>query len=147
MVLTEEFIWRTDFYAYHVTNIDNIDSICKEGLKPLCGDRSKLVYDNTKGIYFFINLYNAPAWIDALYKNKDKYELELLRFNLKNRKWFISGDDEYYLIHKVKPEKIEYLRIFNNNEYLPLDFDKIIDEELIKIEWNNLNDYKVLKKV
>ncbi len=144
MIIIDEFIWKTDHYAYHITNTDAMRHICNEGLKPLCGERSKSVNDDIKGIFFFENLYMINDWIDALYKNKNIYELELLRFNLKNRKWLMRNIDEYYLTNKVQPNKIEYLRLCDKeqNNYLPLDTDK----EAV-IEWNKLSNYKSLKKV
>ena len=144
MIITNEFIWRIDHYAYYLTNIEAMRYICSEGLKPICGERSKSVNDDIKGIFFFENLYMINDWIDALYKNKNIYELELLRFNLKNRKWLMRNIDEYYLTNKVQPNKIEYLRLCDKeqNIYLPLDTDK----EAV-IEWNKLSNYKSLKKV
>lgn len=152
MIIIKEFIWRTDHYAYHITNIEAMKNICNEGLKPLCGERSKSVGDDIKGIFFFDSLYSVNKWINALYENKDIHELELLRFNLKQRKWIMQNPSEFYLVHKVRPDKIEYLRLFdeNKNMYLPLNnlpSDYFEERNDIKLNWNNLDNYKVLKKV
>ena len=144
MIILNEFIWREDHYAYHLTNIESMNKICIQGLKPLNGERSKSINDDTNGIYFFDYLGSVYNWIEMLYKNKNIYELELLRFNLKNRKWILKNENEFYLTNKVKPEKIEYLRILDKekNIYLPLKF---LDEnkELI---WYELDNYKPLIK-
>ena len=144
MFISDSFVWRNDHYAFHITNTDAIEDIRKEGLKPLCGKRSQSVCDDTKGVFFFDYLGSVSHWIDVLYENKNIYELELLRFNLKNRKWILKNENEFYLTNKVKPEKIEYLRILDKekNIYLPLKF---LDEnkELI---WYELDNYKPLIK-
>ena len=144
MFISDSFVWRNDHYAFHITNTDAIEDIRKEGLKPLCGKRSQSVCDDTKGVFFFDYLGSVSHWIDVLYENKNIYELELLRFNLKNRKWILKNENEFYLTNKVKPEKIEYLRILDKekNIYLPLIF---LDEnkELI---WYELDNYKPLIK-
>ena len=147
MIILDEFIWRTDHYAFHLTNDNSMKKICVEGLKPLCGERSQSVNDNFNGIFFFDNIESVSRWIDVLYENKDIYELELLRFNLKNRKWIKKNDDEFYLIHKVLPKKIEYLRLYDNekNVFLPLNSIDSIDKQKI-LTWNSLEYYKPLKK-
>ena len=147
MLISNEFIWREDHYAFHVTSVDSIKEICKEGLKPLCGERSKSVGDNIKGVFFFDYLNSASEWIDVLYKDKNIYELELLRFNLKNRRWIKHNDDEFYLPHIVYPEKVEYLRIYNveRNINLPLTFIDDSSEKRILV-WDDLNNYKPLVK-
>ena len=87
MVILDSFIWRKDHYAYHVTNVNAMKSICQYGLKPLCGERSRSVGDSIKGIYFTDYFYSVLEWIDLLYKDVSVYDLEVLRFNLRNRKW------------------------------------------------------------
>lgn len=145
MIILEEFIWRQDHYAYHLTNTNDIKNIRNVGLKPLCGKRSLSIGDNIKGIFFFDYLGSTIDWIDALYPNTKIYELELLRFNLKNRKWIKHNENEFYLIHNVHPDKIDYLRIHDieNNIVLPLSY---IIQNNIELEWNNLNEYKPLAR-
>ena len=144
MIIFNEFIWRKDHHAFHITDTKSMNNICIKGLIPMCGERSKLVDDEIQAIYFFDNINSVSDWIDILYKNNDIYELELLRFNLKNRKWIKQNDDEFYLPNKILPEKIEYLRIYDteNNNYLPLNY---IDDNKLLI-WNNINEYKPLIK-
>ena len=86
-------------------------------------------------------------WIEVLYETKDIYELELLKFNLKNRKWIKQNNDEFYLPNKILPGRIEYLRIYDTEKriYLPLNFIDSVDEKRI-IVWNSLDDYKPLVK-
>ncbi len=148
MIILNEFIWREDHYAFHITNVDAMVNICKLGLKPLCWERSMSVGDTTKGIFFFDYLFSASDWIERLYEKKDIYELELLKFNLKNRKWIKWNNDEFYLPNKVFPEKIDYLRIYDIREgiYLPLNFIDKVDEKRIIIVWNSLENYRPLVK-
>ena len=113
----------------------------------MCGKRSQSVCDDTKGVFFFDYLGSVSHWIDVLYENKNIYELELLRFNLKNRKWIKQNDNEFYLPNKVLSERIEYLRIYDieKNIYLPLNFVDNVNENRILV-WNSLNEYKPLVK-
>lgn len=147
MIIFKEFIWKKDHYAFHITNIEVMKNICRYGLKPQCGERSISVGDNTKGIFFFDYLNSLSKWIDILYKNKNINELELLRFNLKNRKWIKQNNNEFYLPNKVLPERIEYLRIYDieKNIYLPLNFVDNLNEKSI-LMWNRLDNYKPLIK-
>lgn len=147
MFISDSFVWRNDHYAFHITNTDAIEDIRKEGLKPLCGKRSQSVCDDTKGVFFFDYLGSVSHWIDVLYENKNIYELELLRFNLKNRKWIKQNDNEFYLPNIVLSERIEYLRIYDieKNIYLPLNFVDNVNENRILV-WNSLNEYKPLVK-
>ena len=124
MVYINDFIWREDHMAYHITTVDNMNGICDKGLLPLCGERSKSVGDDSIGIHFSDSLTSIiEDWMDMLYENKDKNSLEVLRFNLKGLKWktnymgdyYVPGD--WYLVDRLLPEYIEYLRIINNGIY------------------------------
>ena len=147
MIILNEFIWRQNHDAFHITNTEAMMRICMNGLIPMCGERSRSVGDDTKGIFFFDCLGSVSNWIDLLYRDRDIYELELLRFNLKGRKWFIHNSDEFYLTNKVLPNRIEYLRIYDveNNIYLPLNFIDYIDDKKILV-WNGLEEYEPLIK-
>jgi hypothetical protein len=149
MIICNEFIWKTDQYGYHITSVESMKGICTKGLIPSLGERSKSVGETEKGIFFIYNLYEMHEWINTLYKERNIQELELLRFNLKNRKWHmrvgysINDLQEFYLVNKVLPERIQYARVFNsNNEELTLD----TNDKNINITWNNLKDYKPLVK-
>lgn len=150
MIILNEFIWKEDHYAFHVTNVDAMKSICRDGLIPLCGERSRSVNDDIIGIFFFDHLVSASFWMDVLYENKDITELELLRFNLKDRMWIKHNDNEFYLPNGVFPNDVEYLRIYDPQKqiYLPLnyidDIDYIDDDYVLK--WNSLDEYKPLIK-
>ena len=150
MIILEPFIWRENHYSYHLTNIEAMEGICKNGLIPLVGDRSKSVGDNIKGVFFFDSLYLMNDWIERLYENKDIYQLELLRFNLKGRKWNVRHCyeyDEFYLFNKVVQDKIEYLRLYDKSgTFLPLNAPYYQHDEEIRILWNSLCDYKPLVK-
>ena len=150
MIVLEPFIWREDHYSYHITNTEAMKGICKNGLKPLVGDRSMSVGDNIKGIFFFDSLYSINDWIERLYKDKDIYELELLRFNIKQRKWNMRRCYEYvefYLLNKVAQDKIEYLRLYDKSDtFLPLNFENYLNDSDNRIMWNSLCDYKPLVK-
>ena len=147
MVILDSFILREDHYAYHVTNVSAMKSICQYGLKPLCGERSRSVGDSIKGIYFTDYFYSVLEWIDLLYKDVSVYDLEVLRFNLRNRKWKIKNENEFYLFNKVRPKGISYLRICDKtiNEYLPLNCLERLDSQK-ELIWNDLNEYSPLVK-
>lgn len=110
MVFDKEFIWYEDHFVYHITTKENIESIIKHGLIPSLGERSLSKMDINKAIYFFDNINNFQMWAELLYPNIDIKNLELLRFNLKRRKWYIhNGGEDFYLLNKVPPQKIQYL--------------------------------------
>lgn len=121
MIVLEPFIWREDHYSYHITNTEAMEGICKNGLKPLVGDRSKSIGDNIKGIFFFDSLYLINDWIERLYKDKDI---------------------------KVAQDKIEYLRLYDKetDTFLPLNFEYYLNDSDNRIMWNSLRDYKPLVK-
>lgn len=143
MIFDKEFIWYKDHYAYHLTDKMNMENIINDGLIPKCGDRSKSVGDTRKAIYFFDSLYSIVDWIDKLYENKDIYKLELLRFNLKRRRWYSQNREigDFYLPYAVPREKLEYLRIIDiNGQYM------FLNENLdnMKLQWEPLSNYKSL---
>lgn len=140
------FIWEVDHYAYHITNTTAMRNICIEGLLPSLGERSKLAGDSINGIFFFNNICFINDWIEKLYKEKNIYELELLRFNLKGLRWIIRNSNEFYLLDKVNREEIEYLRIYNRiyETLLPLDSICLNNNQML---WNNLKNYKPLLKM
>ena len=37
MIFFEDFIWKTDHYAYHITRTNNLLTIKNNGLIPKCG--------------------------------------------------------------------------------------------------------------
>ena len=144
MITTNKFIWKIDYYAYHITNTEAMKSICREGLKPSVGERSKLSGDNISGIFFFNNLYFVNDWIEKLYKDKNICELELLRFNLKELNWIIRNPNEFYLNCNIMDDKIEYLRIYNKkyDTFLPINKLYLLGEN--ELLWKNLKEYKPL---
>lgn len=145
MNTSNNFIWKIDHYAYHITNTTAMQSICAEGLLPSVGERSILAGDSINGIFFFSNICFINDWIEKLYKEKNIYELELLRFNLKGLRWIIRNPNEFYLLDKVNKEEIEYLRIYNRiyRVLLPLDSLSLNNNLMV---WNGLNKYKPLIK-
>ena len=147
MIIVKEFIWQTNHDAFHVTTTDNMQKICKEGLLPLCGERSKSVGDDIEGIFFFDYLGSAPDWIDALYEGKDIREIELLKFNLKHREWLKQNCDEFYLTNRVAPQDIQYLRIYDRVKkiYLPLSLVDSVGANAV-LRWKHLDTYKPLAK-
>lgn len=144
MKVTNDFLWKINYYAYHITNTTAMKDICLEGLKPSVGERSRLAGDDIKGIFFFNNLCFLNNWIDQLYQDRNVYELELLRFNLKNRNWIKRNPDECYFLSSVNERDIEYLRIYNKKSgvYLPLNL--LYPTYNKEISWNHLKDYKPL---
>lgn len=138
MIVLNEFIWRCDQYVYHITTKDAMPGIQKFGLIPLCGDRCKQVGDTEKRVYFIYNLSELFDWIKLLYGDINIKDIEVLRFNLKNRRLYILNDQEFYLKNAVKPEKIEYLRLYNPDtlEYVPLNMNGTSI-----IQWCSMSDY------
>ena len=141
MIFEKEFIWYKDHYVYHITNKDSLDKIRTVGLKPLCGDRSKSVGDIRKAIYFFDSIYSIDNWIEELYKNKDKNTLELLRFNLKRRKWYSQNKEigDFYLLNPISPERIELLKREDDNGIIHT-IDNLVYQK--KLLWIPIKYYK-----
>lgn len=136
MIFEKEFIWYEDHYAYHITEKSNIDMIREKGLIPLCGERSLSVGDKISAIYFFDYLYSASDWAYWLY-NDYKEELELLRFNLKRRKWYSKDQyiGDFYLTKPILPDNIDILkRIDEDGNTFTLD-DITYEKKLI---WKQL---------
>ena len=147
MILLSEYVGDNENYGYHITNNGAMDSICKKGLIPSIGERSKSAGDDIKGIFFFNNLDSVNEWIEKLYKDKDICDLELLRFNLENRKWIIRNSNEFYLMSKVSEDRIEYLRIYNKELKIFLPINLINMSINNTYLWYKLEDYKPLIRV
>ncbi len=153
LIILEEFIWREDCYAYHITHKNKMGEIVSKGLIPQIGERSQSINDNNKAIYFSCSLYSIDEWIDCLYGNKDIDNLELLRFNLKNRKWFIQDPTigDFYVKRAINPERISYLKIFDSdgnisslrNLYMAL---YSLEAKKYQIMWADLLNYDKLEK-
>lgn len=137
MIFFEDFIWKTDHYAYHITRTNNLLTIKNNGLIPKCGERSLINNDSRKAIYFFDSLYSIDDWIEALYNNKNIESLELLRFNLKNRKWHSQNSDigDFYLCNPVLPKRIELLKREDEEGHMFNINDVILQKKLI---WESL---------
>ncbi len=127
-------IFYYDSFVYHLTRKEYMKDIVTQGLKPLCGENSKSIGDTRKAIYFFDCLQYLYDWCDALYSIENYNQLELLRFNLKRRKWYrgYSGWGEGYLERKVLPERIDYAIV-----------SKASPEE-IKLKWKKLDTYPLI---
>lgn len=110
MFFDKEFIWYNDHFVYHITEKDNIESIREQGLVPTCGERSISFGDTREAIYFFDYIYSVEEWAFRLYENKYT-ELELLKFNLKRRKWHALDNQigDFYITRPIIPENIEIL--------------------------------------
>ena len=149
MVFTDEFIWHTDHFVYHITEKSSIESILKTGLIPMVGARSNDAGDTEKAVYFFDNLYNLESWMNYLYKNKDKDSLEVLRFNLKRLKWYIhNGGKEFYLKNMIPLEKLQYLILCDeNNILIPYSKLSIYNPYELKYNWIPLSQYNSNKKL
>jgi len=138
MIISKEFIWSEDHFAYHITLKDNINSIIEKGLIPSLGQRSISACDNEKAIYFFDSLLNLNDWMEKLYSDKNKDDLEVLRFNLRGRKWYLhNGGEDFYLKRKVNIDKLEMLRLYDiNNNVIPYSKLDYVDD--IKYVWNSM---------
>ena len=122
MFFDKEFIWYNDHYVYHITKSENVENITKKGLVPFCGERSISVGDTRKAIYFFDYIYSAEEWAYRLYE--DNIELELLKFNLKRRKWYMVNQEigDFYITSPILPENIEILkRITEDNNIFSIN--------------------------
>ena len=116
MILSPEKISNFQLYGYHITEINNLKLIKKEGLVPKCGKRSREIGDYRKVIYFFPALILMDNWRKVLYKDTNSASLALLRFNLDNvdititdkDSWDLFGD--WYTKDPISPEKIEILK-------------------------------------
>ena len=141
MIIINEFVWNQDHYVYHLTEKEAMPNIIVEGLKPKCGVRSQLVGDIRKAVYFFDSLSKTENWLEYLYANKDLKGLELLRFNLKQRRWKIqcSQVEDFYLLNPVLPQGIDYATLYDERGQivtLDNDFSKV------KILWKPLSKYE-----
>lgn len=143
MVFEKEFIWRKDHFAYHITKKEYMESIIKKGLIPQIGDRSKSVGDDIKGVFFFDCMEDYDFWLTVLYNAICEDELELLRFNLKNRKWFSRNKyiGDFYTPNIVLPNKIEYLELYNVDYGFTNSLLYLYDEGYEK-RWKNISSYK-----
>ena len=172
MIISKEFIWRKDHFVCHLTEETNMSSIINQGLLPSNGKRCQSVNDERVGLFFFDGLYNLQNWAEVLYKNNELEALKILRFNIKNRKWYIDNSNEralgFYLTNKVLPESISYLNITDKEgiekpitKLFDLDFLHKIDYSFYNIDngkqiiiddfnldWQPIKEYKVkqLKK-
>ena len=149
MLYINDFIWKEDHMAYHVTDKDNMKSICEKGLIPQCGARSKSVDDDSVGIHFSDSIISIiEDWADILYEDKDMESLEILRFNLKGLKWktHYRGDNhvpgDWYLINRLLPEYIEYLRILNNGVLEHASTDNMLYYEQDNRIWLPIKQYE-----
>lgn len=136
-------IIRNHENAFHITTSDHMESICKKGLIPMLGERSLSVDEPEKRLFLFRDMIELFPWIEALYPDRDPSELEVLKFSLYNRKIYWE-EFEYYSMTKVRPERIEYLRLYNEEkgEYLPVGYEASGSI----IEWKPLSEYKPLTK-
>jgi hypothetical protein len=147
MIFLKEFVWRVDHYAYHLTLNRNIPYIQAKGLVPQTGQNSKAVGDSRRAIYFFDCLGSVLDWISALYPNEDIENIELLRFNLKNRIWGVQNQEigDFYIERPVKVDKLSYLRIYDSYQNLVLfrEIEDIIygDKSQYQMIWEDLSTY------
>ena len=149
MEVTRECIVTVSHPVYHITNTFAMKNICQDGLKPLCGERSKYVGDSLKAIYFTDDFKCITEWMKLLYENKDPYELEVLRFDIKERKEWSSRGEEGYLLDKVGKDEVSYLRIVHSKKGdLPLSYLRNIDFiKESRLLWKSLDEYCPLIKM
>jgi len=103
--ISEEFVWKEDYFAFHITKEQNMISIIENGLIPQDGERCKSVMDKKRGIFCLCSLNSVQEWALNLYKKENLEDLKLLRFNLKNRKWHID-EYSYFLFSIYLPNKV-----------------------------------------
>ena len=134
-------VYYKEKYGYHITEKKNMESIITNGLIPMCGERSQSVGDENVAICFAQGLHQINEWIDILNYDKDIWSLELLRFNLNRRKWYISSCDysDCYLKESVDPEYIEFGVITDSitGDVLPLNTHPYQK----KLIWTPIRDY------
>ena len=127
-----------------------MQEVIKRGLIPQNRDRCQSVLDSNTGVYFFDSLYSVDDWIDKLYQSKDKENLELLRFDLLNRKWKIQNQviGDFYLTRKVNPNGITYLRMLDKkDQFVSLSsINGLLYDGSLQAIWEPLSSYKPLSK-
>ena len=135
--------------AYHVTLKDNMQGIINKGLIPMCGINSKRVNDNIVGVFFDDSLYSAiEEWSNLLYENKRKEDLEILKLNIKNRKWITQSNGDYYipgswyLERSVDPDNIDFLRVVNNGNLEHADDTNDLYYDESNLIWTPIKTYK-----
>lgn len=141
------YIITEQHYAYHLTLKENMEGIIRKGLIPQCGPNCKRVDDTSVGIHFATELADIyDFWIMALYEKMNKEELEILRFNIQNRRYqhlyyrdhYIPGD--WIILDRILSKDIEYLN--NIDENMMYDKEKQI--------WLPIEQYKsqnIIKKI
>lgn len=128
-------ILRYNRFVYHLTREERIQQIKKQGLKPQNGERCQKIGDTNKGVYFFDSLGYLYDWIEELYPQICE-ELYLLRFNIKNRKWYIQDATigDYYLKTPVRKESLQYITLSDIETY----YEQVREDKHIKeIKWKN----------
>lgn len=135
MKFEKEYIWYEDHYAYHITQTKNIESIKQNGLQLMCGRRSLESNDTRSAIYFSDALYLVEQWIDLLYKTKNKHELELLKFNIKGKKWYVQDETigDFFLLKPVLPDTIDILSKYDEDDNL-YTIDTIMKQKTLRWE-------------
>ena len=138
-------IMKKNFYVYHLTLKSNMYGIIREGLLPQCGVNCKRVDDTSVGIHFATKLADIyDFWIMALYEKMNKEELEILRFNIQNRRYqhlyyrehYIPGD--WIALDKVLSKDIEYFTnideniMYDEEKQLWLPIDQYQNQKIIK---------------
>lgn len=122
--------------------------IKENGLIPKLEEGKLSTNNRIKTIHYFDSLYLVDKWIQKLYEEQDLDDLELLKFNIKDKKGYIYSSNDFYTLHEIDKQGISYLTIYNKQGIiLPLN---LITEALYFpndyiLMWNNIEKYQIKK--
>lgn len=94
---------------YHVTPSRNLDSIMREGLRPMIGPRSVLIGEVTEKVYFFGTMHAVEDamsnWLGEELDNEPG-AISVLAVDRSGLHLFSDAGYELACLHLVPPEKI-----------------------------------------
>lgn len=104
--------------CYHVTLMDNLESIMEKGLIPTIGERSEEYGEDEEFIYMFPNLEDMEialsSWLGDWYNDNYGEDIVLasLELNLPDDFPVYLGEVEYEVVSRkaIKPEFIKFLK-------------------------------------
>ncbi len=148
MKFTDEQVQVFNLYGYHITSIEKLASIKKQGLLPQCGKRCQQVGDIINAIYFFPALSLVEDWVSVLYNKKDIPYLNLLRFSLKDIDFYIQSSEcgDCYTLESIPPTKIEILKQYNSLTNSMFLLNNLLVQGTNNLTWQNLNNNKIYTK-
>ena len=127
-------------YAYHITNISNLNSIAINGLVPSIGDNSRKVHETYPLVYFTTSVF-IDRWIKRF--NFDKDKIVVLKFLCSNYGNRIDTANDCYTDELISPNDIT---VVGEKEEALLDYyENNRDRIELELEKSIIGDIKVLK--